>query len=138
MLCIVTFSFYYFYLLFFPVPEDFDYNPHTGKHGDRSHRLELKRSSVEYIAPSEYMVSPQSDLCGLGGTRLRVHTVHATSNNVLAVIARECRLYGKYCMNMLLVILECMLAQVRPPQPSVFYFVIDVSHNTIEKGECKT
>ncbi|XP_064387627.1 protein transport protein Sec24A-like isoform X2 [Halichondria panicea] len=60
------------------LPEDFDYNPHTGKHGDRTHRLELKRSSVEYIAPSEYMV--------------------------------------------------------RPPQPSVYFFVIDVTYNTIEKG----
>lgn len=44
------------------VPEDFDYNPHSGKHGDRSHRVELKRSSVEYIAPSEYMVSSFGDL----------------------------------------------------------------------------
>ena len=40
----------------FSVPEDFDYNPNTGHHGDRSHRMELKRSSIEYIAPSEYMV----------------------------------------------------------------------------------
>ena len=39
------------------MPDDFDYNPHSGKRGDRSHRVELKRSSVEYIAPSEYMVS---------------------------------------------------------------------------------
>ena len=38
------------------VPEEFDYNPHTGKHGERSQRMEIKRSSVEYIAPSEYMV----------------------------------------------------------------------------------
>ena len=39
------------------VPEEFDYNSQTGKHGDRSQRLEIRRSSVEYIAPSEYMVS---------------------------------------------------------------------------------
>ena len=44
------------------VPEDFDYNPHSGKHGDRSHRVELKRSSVEYIAPSEYMVRMSEQL----------------------------------------------------------------------------
>lgn len=43
--------------LYSSVPEDFDYNPHTGKHGDRSQRMEIKRSSVEYVAPSEYMVS---------------------------------------------------------------------------------
>ena len=41
---------------FLIVPEDFDYNPQSGRHGDRSHRIELKRSSVEYVAPSEYMV----------------------------------------------------------------------------------
>ena len=46
-------------IFFATVPEDFDYNPHSGRHGDRSHRVELKRSSVEYIAPSEYMVSTQ-------------------------------------------------------------------------------
>ena len=39
------------------VPEEFDYNSQTGRHGDRSQRMEIKRSSVEYIAPSEYMVS---------------------------------------------------------------------------------
>ena len=38
------------------VPEDFDFNPQSGKHGDRTHRVELKRASVEYVAPSEYMV----------------------------------------------------------------------------------
>ena len=44
---------------YFAVPEDFDYNPATGRHGDRSHRIELKKSSVEYLAPSEYMVGDQ-------------------------------------------------------------------------------
>ena len=39
------------------VPEDFDIDPHSGHHSDRSHRMELKRSCIEYIAPSEYMVS---------------------------------------------------------------------------------
>lgn len=38
------------------VPEDFDFNPQSGKHGDRTHRMELRRASVEYVAPSEYMV----------------------------------------------------------------------------------
>ena len=38
------------------VPEDFDFNPQSGRHGDRTHRMELKRASVEYVAPSEYMV----------------------------------------------------------------------------------
>ena len=38
------------------VPEDFDYNAQTGRRGDKSLRMEVKRSSVEYIASSEYMV----------------------------------------------------------------------------------
>ena len=48
---------YMYCSLLYAVPEEFDYNPQTGKHGDRSQRMEIKRSSVEYIAPSEYMVS---------------------------------------------------------------------------------
>lgn len=46
----------FFFFLFIEVPEDYDFNPETGSRGDRSHRKELVRSSVEYIAPSEYMV----------------------------------------------------------------------------------
>ena len=44
------------------VPEDFDYNAQTGKRGDRGMRMEIKRSSVEYIASSEYMVRHTSSL----------------------------------------------------------------------------
>ena len=40
------------------LPNDFDYNPVTRKHVERSERPELNYSSVEYIAPSEYMVRP--------------------------------------------------------------------------------
>lgn len=60
------------------LPEEFDYNPQTGKHGDRSQRMEIKRSSVEYIAPSEYML--------------------------------------------------------RPPQPCVYLFLIDVSYTAVQSG----
>ena len=47
---------FFFFISFCAVPEEFDYNSQTGKHGDRSQKMEIKRSSVEYIAPSEYMV----------------------------------------------------------------------------------
>lgn len=60
------------------LPEDFDFNPSTGKHGDRTHRMEIRRATVEYIAPSEYML--------------------------------------------------------RPPQPCVYYFLVDVSYNAVESG----
>ena len=39
------------------VPEDYDINPQTSRRGDRSHHPELRSASVEYVAPSEYMVS---------------------------------------------------------------------------------
>uniref|UniRef100_A0A1X7U3G3 Uncharacterized protein n=1 Tax=Amphimedon queenslandica TaxID=400682 RepID=A0A1X7U3G3_AMPQE len=60
------------------VPDNYDYNPQSGKSGDHSFHQELRHSSVEYIAPSEYMV--------------------------------------------------------RPPQPSVYFFVIDVTYPTIQSG----
>ena len=47
---------FFFVLTTCLVPEDYDYNPITGRRGDRTHHNELKFSSVEYIAPSEYMV----------------------------------------------------------------------------------
>ena len=45
---------------FHSVPDNYDYNPQTGKSGDHSFHQELRHSSVEYIAPSEYMVSGRS------------------------------------------------------------------------------
>ena len=38
------------------VLEDYDINPQTSRRGDRSHHPELRSASVEYVAPSEYMV----------------------------------------------------------------------------------
>ena len=45
-----------FFSIYTSVPDDYIYNPVTGKRGDRSHHQELHHASVEYIAPSEYMV----------------------------------------------------------------------------------
>ena len=38
------------------MPQDFDYDPVRREMIDRSERPELMSASVEYIAPSEYMV----------------------------------------------------------------------------------
>ena len=38
------------------MPENYDCNPQSGRHGDLTFQTELRHSSVEYIAPSEYMV----------------------------------------------------------------------------------
>lgn len=63
------------------LPTDFDYDPVTRKHVDRNERAELNYASVEYVAPSEYMV--------------------------------------------------------RPPQPCIFMFLIDVSKSAMECGMVK-
>ncbi|UYV68465.1 SEC24B [Cordylochernes scorpioides] len=40
------------------IPEEFLYDPLTRNYGDPSRRPEIKNGSVEFIAPSEYMVRP--------------------------------------------------------------------------------
>lgn len=60
------------------VPEEFCFDPTTRQYGDPSKRPEVRNATVEFIAPSEYML--------------------------------------------------------RPPQPAVFLFVMDVSFNAIETG----
>lgn len=42
------------------VPDDFNWDPATKSFGEPTHRPEIKNSTVEFIAPSEYMVVPIS------------------------------------------------------------------------------
>ncbi|KPP79102.1 protein transport protein Sec24A-like [Scleropages formosus] len=60
------------------VPEEFMYNPVTRSYGEPHKRPEVQSPTIEFIAPSEYML--------------------------------------------------------RPPQPAVYLFVLDVSHNAVETG----
>ncbi|XP_073913414.1 protein transport protein Sec24A isoform X3 [Castor canadensis] len=60
------------------VPEEFMYNPLTRVYGEPHRRPEVQNSTIEFMAPSEYML--------------------------------------------------------RPPQPPVYLFVFDVSHNAVETG----
>ncbi|XP_017560805.2 protein transport protein Sec24A [Pygocentrus nattereri] len=60
------------------VPEDFMYNPVSRSYGEPHKRPEIQNATIEFIAPSEYML--------------------------------------------------------RPPQPAVYLFVLDVSHNAVETG----
>ncbi|XP_036168851.1 protein transport protein Sec24A isoform X2 [Myotis myotis] len=60
------------------VPEEFMYNPLTRAYGEPHRRPEVQNATIEFMAPSEYML--------------------------------------------------------RPPQPPVYLFVFDVSHNAIETG----
>uniref|UniRef100_A0A1I8E8P3 Sec23/Sec24 trunk domain-containing protein n=1 Tax=Wuchereria bancrofti TaxID=6293 RepID=A0A1I8E8P3_WUCBA len=60
------------------VPDDFNWDPATKSFGEPTHRPEIKNATVEFIAPSEYML--------------------------------------------------------RPPQPAVYVFVMDVSQDAIETG----
>jgi Vesicle coat complex COPII, subunit SEC24/subunit SFB2/subunit SFB3 len=41
----------------FVVPEEFQYDPVSKTYGDPTRRPEIKSSTIEFIAPSEYMVS---------------------------------------------------------------------------------
>lgn len=40
------------------VPEEFQFDPVTKSYGDPSRRPEVKASTIEYVAPSEYMIRP--------------------------------------------------------------------------------
>ncbi|TRY54099.1 hypothetical protein DNTS_031150, partial [Danionella cerebrum] len=60
------------------VPEEFMYNPVSKSYGSPHKRPEVQNATIEFIAPSEYML--------------------------------------------------------RPPQPAVYLFVLDVSHNAVETG----
>ncbi|KAK0143071.1 Protein transport protein Sec24A [Merluccius polli] len=60
------------------VPEEFMYNPVSRSYGEPQRRPEVQNATIEFIAPSEYML--------------------------------------------------------RPPQPAVYLFVLDVSHNAVETG----
>ncbi|XP_038146391.1 protein transport protein Sec24A isoform X1 [Cyprinodon tularosa] len=60
------------------VPEEFMYNPVSRSYGEPHKRPEVQNATIEFIAPSEYML--------------------------------------------------------RPPQPAVYLFVLDVSHNALETG----
>lgn len=45
------------YLYLVAVPEEFQFDPVTKSYGDPSRRPEVKTGTIEFIAPSEYMVS---------------------------------------------------------------------------------
>ncbi|XP_078407068.1 protein transport protein Sec24A isoform X1 [Cetorhinus maximus] len=64
------------------VPEEFMYNPVSRSYGEPHKRPEVQSATIEFIAPSEYML--------------------------------------------------------RPPQPAVYLYILDVSHNAVESGYLNT
>lgn len=44
-------------MIYFIVPDEFQYDPVSKSYGDVTRRPEVKSSTIEFIAPSEYMVS---------------------------------------------------------------------------------
>lgn len=85
------------------VPQLFDWDQEKNQPADRYQRAELNSSIVEFVAPTEYMVS-FSLWCALIAGMLRV------------------TLYN----------------QVRPPQPPIYIFIIDVSYAAINSGMVAT
>lgn len=47
---------YMIVFLYSVVPEEFQYDPVTKTYGDPTRRPEIKSSTIEFIAPAEYMV----------------------------------------------------------------------------------
>lgn len=45
-------------ILYCIVPEEFQYDPVTKSYGDPTRRPEIQSATIEYIAPSEYMLRP--------------------------------------------------------------------------------
>lgn len=85
---------------------------HNGVRTDIEQRPELRGGSVEYIAPAEYMVGPL--LCR---TQAHTHSLPPDGRHLD---------WGGNC------------AQVRPPMPPVFFFVIDVSVTAVNSGMVAT
>lgn len=52
----------FFFIL---VPEEFCFDPVTRQYGDPAKRPEVRNATVEFIAPSEYMVIRLADLLNL-------------------------------------------------------------------------
>lgn len=58
----------------FVVPEEFCFDPTTRQYGDPSKRPEVRTATVEFIAPSEYMVSRQTLVPELLSTEYVIYT----------------------------------------------------------------
>ena len=52
-----------FPLVWSPVPEEFMYNPISRSYGEPQKRPEVQNATIEFIAPSEYMVPPPVSYC---------------------------------------------------------------------------
>ena len=55
------------FLYFFTVPEEFTFDPVTKSYGSPERRPEIKSATIEFIAPSEYMVSKSIIINGIIG-----------------------------------------------------------------------
>ena len=86
------------------VPQLFDWNNQTNQPADRWSRAELNCGVVEFVAPQEYMVS---------WVELRLALRKSSVD--------ERRL-------------SAHVRQIRPPQPPVYVFVIDVSQHAVQSG----
>ena len=52
-----------FPLVWSTVPEEFMYNPISRSYGEPQKRPEVQNATIEFIAPSEYMVPPTVSYC---------------------------------------------------------------------------
>lgn len=90
------------------------YNPVTRSYGEPHKRPEVQNSTVEFIASSDYMVRL---LCGATRGQSGVRCSQSPAHTVRSLFPSS--------------------AQLRPPQPAAYLFVLDVSHNAVEAGYLK-
>lgn len=91
------------------------YNPVSRSYGEPHKRPEVQNATIEFIAPSEYMVGLVFFLFLIG----------------LSIKDAQISLYTFLCVRLY------VFLQLRPPQPAVYLFVLDVSHNAVETGYLK-
>lgn len=98
------------------VPEEFMYNPVSRSYGEPHKRPEVQNATIEFIAPSEYMVG-FSCVTGMDP----VDPGWILWPCVFINLEWSCWYLP-------------LFSQLRPPQPAVYLFVLDVSYNAVETG----
>lgn len=93
------------------------YNPVSRSYGEPHKRPEVQNATIEFIAPSEYMV----------GLVFFLFLIELSVKDAPKILVQY--IFFNVCAFMFL--------QLRPPQPAVYLFVLDVSHNAVETGYLK-
>lgn len=103
------------------VPEEFNYDPVSRTYGEPQRRPEIRSATIEFIASSDYMV--------------RLLLFQDTFD--LNIDVWNLILLTNFCIDISLqtITVQVCLFQLRPPQPAVYLYVLDVSFNAVSTGK---